>query len=77
MDDTTGRAAIAYDIYQSSTSGAHDFGRPTYTAPAGATSFKTRPLPGDRKWYFVVRARDRAGNADANQAQREGENLCR
>jgi hypothetical protein len=76
VDDTAGRAAIAYDIYRSSTSGAHDFGRPTYTAPAGATSFRTPPLAGDKTWYFVVRARDLAGNADANRVEREGQNLC-
>src|SRR5207244_9607235 len=52
VDDTTARTAIAYDIYQSDKSGAESFGRPTYAVPAGATSFKTPPLPGDRPWYF-------------------------
>jgi hypothetical protein len=26
--------------------------------------------------YFVVRARDQAGNEDHNTVEREGENLC-
>jgi len=75
VDDSTGRAAITYDIYRSDAPGAEDFGRATYST-AGATRFKTPALPGGRRWYFVVRARDRAGNVDANRVEREGENLC-
>ena len=49
---------------------------PTYTTPAGATSFTTPPLATDKYFYFVVRARDQAGNSDSNTVEREGQNLC-
>jgi hypothetical protein len=42
----------------------------------GATSFVTPPLPADKAAYFVVRARDKAGNRDSNTVEREGQNLC-
>ena len=57
-------------------SGGEDFSVPTYTAAAGATSFDTPPLPADKTFYFVVRARDRAGNGDSNKVERQGQNLC-
>lgn len=75
-DDVTGPGALAYEIYQASTPGGEDFSRPTYTIAAGATTFSTPPLPDDRTYYFVVRARDRAGNRDGNTAERPGRNLC-
>jgi hypothetical protein len=67
---------IAYDIYQATKSGGEAFSAPTYTVRHGATAFVTPPLPADRPFYFVVRARDRAGNRDSNRIEREGLNLC-
>jgi len=32
--------------------------------------------PADKAVSFVVRARDNAGNEDANKVERQGENLC-
>ncbi len=75
-DDTTAPSAIAYDVYQSDAAGRQDLGAPTYTAPAGTTVFSTPPLPANRAWYFVVRARDGAGNRDANRTEVRGENIC-
>ncbi len=74
-DNVTSSAGIVYDVYQVSTSGSEDFSAPTYTTPAGATSF-TPPLPDDRPYYFFVRARDAAGNSDPNRVERRGVNLC-
>lgn len=34
------------------------------------------PSATDEYFYFVVRARDRAGNEDSNKIEREGQNLC-
>jgi hypothetical protein len=56
--------------------GDEDFSTPTYTADAGAKAFSTPPLPDDRAYYFVVRARDRAGNEDRGTVERRGTNLC-
>ena len=67
---------IVYDVYQANKSGGEDFTTPTYTTSAGATSFTTPPLTTDKYFYFVVRARDRAGNSDSNTMEREGQNPC-
>jgi len=75
-DDVTPSAMIAYDVYQATKSRDEDFSSPTYTVRHGATTFTTPPLPADQTFYFVVRARDRAGNSDANRVEREGVNLC-
>src|SRR5438034_8758836 len=76
MDDVSPSKKIVYDVYQANTSGGEDFTNPNYTTSAGATSFRTPPLPTDRDFYFVVRARDKAGNSDSNKVEREGQNLC-
>jgi hypothetical protein len=75
-DDRTPAGNIVYDVYQASAPGAEDFSRPTYTTLAGATAFDTPQLPTEQTFYFVVRARDRAGNRDANKVELQGQNLC-
>ena len=75
-DNVSPSSTIVYLVYQASSPGAEDFSTPTYTTAAGATSFATPPLPADKAVYFVVRARDRAGNIDSNTVERQGENLC-
>ena len=75
-DNVTPSSKIVYDVYQAPRSGGEDFSTPTYTTPAGATSFNTPPLPADKYFYFVVRARDQAGNRDSNTVERRGVNLC-
>jgi hypothetical protein len=75
-DDVTPSTKIVYDIYQATKPGGEDFSSATYTTRRGATSFTTPVLPADKTFYFVVRARDRAGNRDSNQVEREGVNLC-
>jgi hypothetical protein len=75
-DDVTPARKIVYDVYQAERPGGQDFSAPTYTTRAGATSFTTPPLSTDRYFYFVVRARDRAGNSDSNTVERQGQNLC-
>jgi hypothetical protein len=75
-DDFTPPPRIVYDVYQAKEPGGEDYTTPTYTTAPGATSFSTPPLPSDQVFYFVVRARDRAGNSDANTVERQGLNLC-
>jgi hypothetical protein len=75
-DDVTPSTKIVYDIYQATKPGGEDFSSPTYTTRRGATTFTTPALPADKTFYFVVRARDRAGNRDSNQVEREGVNVC-
>lgn len=75
-DNRTPSSQIVYDVYQATTAGGEDFSKPTYTTPPGATSFDTPPLATDTTFFFVVRARDRAGNSDSNKVERQGQNLC-
>jgi hypothetical protein len=75
-DDVSPSTKIVYDVYQANSPGGEDFTTPTYTTRAGATSFTTPSLPADKSFYFVVRARDQAGNEDSNTVEREGENIC-
>ena len=75
-DNVTPSKKIVYDVYQANTSKGEDFSTPTYTTSAGVTSFTTPPLATDQYFYFVVRARDQAGNSDSNTVERQGQNLC-
>jgi hypothetical protein len=77
-DNVTPSSRIAYDIYQTTSQGAENFSRATYTSRRGATSFVTPQLPsnGIDTYYFVVLARDAAGNRDRNRNERPGRNLC-
>jgi hypothetical protein len=75
-DNQTSTSEIVYDVYQATTAGGEDFSTPTYTTAPGATSFDTPELTTDEVFYFVVRARDQAGNRDSNTVERQGVNLC-
>jgi hypothetical protein len=75
-DNVTPSNKIVYDVFQSTKAGDEKFSTATYTTPTGATSFATPPLSADTTYFFVVRARDEAGNRDSNRVERVGENLC-
>jgi len=75
-DNKTPSRAIVYEIYQASSPGGENFSLPTYTTRRGRVSFDTPQLASTEPFYFVVRARDRAGNEDTNTIEREGVNLC-
>jgi hypothetical protein len=66
VDEVTSTAQIVYDVYQASEAGMEDFTAPTLTTAEGATSAKISGLATGRKYFFVVRARDKAGNREAN-----------
>jgi len=75
-DNVTSESDIVYDVFMANASGGESFSAPTYTTPAGAAAFSTPLLPDDKQYYFVVRARDKSGNRDANTVERVGVNLC-
>ena len=75
-DNVTRSRRIVYEVYQATMPGGEDFSAPTYTTGRGVTTFDTPALPTDEYFYFVVRARDRAGNQESNTIEREGQNLC-
>ena len=75
-DNRTKQKRIVYAVYQATQPGGEDFSQPTYVTKHGATSFETPKLSSAQNYWFVVRARDRKGNEDANTVEREGVNLC-
>jgi hypothetical protein len=75
-DDVTPAAGIVYDVYFSTTPGGQNLSKPTWTTAPGATSFRTPGLPSHGDAYFVVRARDAAGNEDGNAVEQKGLDPC-
>ena len=68
-DNVTPSSQIVYLIYQAASPGGESFAAPTYTTAPGATSFAVGKLAVSTKYYFVVRARDAAGNVDGNTVE--------
>jgi hypothetical protein len=75
-DKVTPPRRIVFSVYRATSVGGEDFSAPSYTTRRGALSFVTPPLPSNVSNYFVVRARDGAGNHDRNRHERLGRNLC-
>ena len=75
-DDSTAAAGIVYDVYFASRAGGEDFTRPTWVTAPGATGFRTPGLPSHASAFFVVRARDAAGNEDRNSREVAGIDPC-
>jgi hypothetical protein len=75
-DNLTAASEIVYDVYYATTAGGEDFTRPTWTTPPGATSFRTPGLPSHGDAYFIVRARDAAGNEETNTREQRGLDPC-
>jgi hypothetical protein len=75
-DDATPPSRIVYDIYQATSPGGENLTTATYTSTPGATTFTTPLLSDDQNNYFVVRARDQAGNSDSNTVELQGMNQC-
>jgi hypothetical protein len=69
-DNQTPQASIVYLVYEASAAGAEDFAAaPVMSTAAGATSATITNLASSSTFYFVVRARDEAGNIDKNIAE--------
>lgn len=74
-DKVTPPGRIVYRIYGASSPGGEDFSMPLASSSPGTTSYTGR-FPSPLR-YFVVRARDQAGNLDANTVERQvGTNGC-
>jgi hypothetical protein len=75
-DNVTPPSLIVYDIYLASTPRGEDYSAPTWTTSPGVTSYRTPGLPSHGSFYFVVRARDQAGNEDDNAVEQHGSDPC-
>jgi hypothetical protein len=62
-DDVTPSAQLTYLIYQATTVNGEMFASPSYTTSPGMTTYSVTGLQQNTRYYFVIRARDLAGNA--------------
>ena len=68
-DNVTPSPNIVYLVYQATSAGGENYASPSFTTQAGATSFLVTGLSPRTTYYFVVRARDAAGNVDSNTVE--------
>lgn len=72
-DNLTPSSGLVYEVHAATAPGAQDFGaRPRVTTAAGETCTTVAALSPNQNYCFVVRARDGAGNRDANTVE-----ICR
>jgi hypothetical protein len=71
-DPETPSGKIVYDVFQGLAAGGEDFTVPIATSDPGAGSVVVGDLTPDATLYWVVRARDLAGNRDANTVEVSG-----
>jgi hypothetical protein len=65
-DDKSTPEQIVYDVFQSTSSGNQNFEMPIATSDPGATSIVLQGLLANQNLFWVVRARDKAGNLSDN-----------
>jgi hypothetical protein len=69
-DDLSPAAALTYLVYEGTAAGGEDFSSPALVSGPGATSVEvTRLGTATQDRFFVVRARDAAGNVDTNAVE--------
>lgn len=68
-DNVSPAAQISYLVYQAGAAGGETFNQPSFTTAPGVTSFSIGKLAIRTTYYFVVRARDEAGNIDSNRVE--------
>jgi hypothetical protein len=69
-DDVTSATNIVYVVYRAMTSGHENYASPPFASTlAGALSYVDTTATTTNKYYYVVRAKDQAGNMDANTAE--------
>jgi hypothetical protein len=69
-DNVSTPAQIVYDIYQASSANGESYVSASYTTAAGDTAYTVNGLSPTTPYYFVVRARDQAGNRDTNTTEK-------
>lgn len=69
-DNITVSSDIVYNIYMSTATGGENLASPSFTTSPGVTSFDVTGLTMGATYYFIVRAKDEAGNIDSNIVER-------
>lgn len=75
-DDVTQESGIEYLVYVADQSGGQDFAAAEVETTAGALEAMVSGLEPGRQYFFVVRARDAAGNIDGNTKEIVGSPLA-
>ncbi|MHB8694643.1 MAG: CARDB domain-containing protein [Solirubrobacteraceae bacterium] len=70
VDNRTPAIALVYDVYMASSPGGESYAAPTATTSPGVTSFTVSGLSPATTYYFVVLARDQAGNQSSAKVER-------
>lgn len=68
-DDRSAADKIVYLVYQADTSGAQNFASPSFTSKAGVSSLPITDLELGKTYFYVIRAKDEAGNIDKNTVE--------
>lgn len=68
-DDQSAADKIVYLVYQAEASGAQNFAAPTLTSKAGVSSLPITDLELGKTYFYVIRAKDEAGNIDKNTVE--------
>lgn len=68
-DDQTPSDKLFYDVFCATTAGSEDFTKPPTTSVQGLSGTQVPNLSSNTKYYCVCRARDAAGNSDANTVE--------
>jgi hypothetical protein len=76
VDNVTETPNIVYEVYQATTQAMEDYTKPSYVTQPGADSFTVTGLTPAMRYYFVVRARDTAGNLDTNQNEKRAASVA-
>lgn len=69
-DNRAQPSEIVYNVYVATSPGAQNFSSPNATTLPGATQYTVTGLTPNTDYYFVVRARDPAGNEEGNIVER-------
>src|SRR5207237_747329 len=73
-DNQTNPDNMVYDVYSSLTQHREDFGKPPRaTSAQGAASITLTEVNAATRYYYVVRARDFAGNQDTNIVEKSAQ----
>jgi predicted phage tail protein len=70
IDDQSASSSIVYLVYMTASSGGENYASPSFVSAPGATSYAVAGLLPNTTYYFVVRAKDEAGNVDTNVVEK-------
>lgn len=75
VDDKSPAKDIVYEVYQATSAGQQVFSTPGFITKAGVTKASLTGLTPGTTYYWVVRAKDKAGNKDTNTNEKSGATL--